>query len=186
MKKWIVILISLIILFGCSPKPEQLQPLVDQTLTALPTRTTYPTNTPYSTYTPMPTYTLMPTYTPLPTYTKAPTLTQIVKVVTATETSTPLYTATITNTATSTATQTATSDPLKAPRGNGFYLVGTEIAPGVWDSDGSGDRCYWEVSNAQGDIISNHFGLAGGTAYVPSSAFQVLFEDCGTWTWLQP
>ena len=128
----------------------------------------------------------MPTYTPLPTYTKAPTSTQIVKIVTATETSTPLYTPTITNTATSTATLTATLDFLKTPIGDGFYLVGSEVAPVVWDSDGTGDSCYWEVTNTKGDIISNHFGLAGGTAYIPSNAFQVSFEDCGIWTWLQP
>lgn len=182
MKKIVTLLCLLVLLGACSSSKELSPEDIQETISAgiAQTQFAYPTYTPNSTYTPM------PTYTPLPTYTKVPTLTQVVKVVTATETSTPLYTATITNTATSTATQTATSDPLKAPRGNGFYLVGSEIAPGVWDSDGSGDRCYWEVSNAQGDIISNHFGQAGGTAYVPSSAFQVWFDDCGTWTWLQP
>ena len=178
MKKWIIVFVSLYILFGCTPKPDQLQPLIEQTLTAIPTATMSPTNTPF------PTFTLLPTYTPARTQT--PNVIIQTVVVIASETPTQLYTPTITNTATSTSTLTPTLDPLKTPRGNGFYLIGVEIAPGVWDSDGTGDGCYWKVTNAEGKTLDNHYGLAGGAAYLPSTAFQVLFEDCGTWTWLQP
>lgn len=90
----------------------------------------------------------------------------------------PMERPTITNTATSTATLTPTLDSLKAPRGDGFYRVDSEFAPGVWDSDGTSDSCYWEVSNRLGDIICNYFGLAEGTAHIPSGAFQVLFQRC--------
>jgi len=111
--------------------------------------------------------------------------------VTPTYTHTPLYTATITNTPTMTLTPTntvpptTTLDPLKKDKGAGFYLVGVDIAPGVWRSNGTADDCYWSVTKKNGDIIDNHFGMAGGTIYISPTAFQVeLLEECGTWTWL--
>jgi len=128
--------------------------------------------------TPLPTYTLYPTQTPNPTYTPE------YIIVTATNTSTPEYTATITLTPTETATPTNTPDVTKMDKTDGFYLVGSEIAPGIWRSNGTQDDCYWEISTATGDIISNHFGMAGGTMFVPSSGFQVMLEDCGTWTFI--
>ena len=179
MKKVIIILFVFMLFSSCTPKPEQIQPYVEQTLADWPTQTAYPTQTANPTNTPY------PTYTALPTYTKMPTTTPVVKIVTATSTATPIYTPTNTLPPTATATITPTADPLKQSRGDGIYLVGVEIAPGVWDSNGTGDSCYWEVSTATGDIISNHFGAAGGTAYVPPTAFQVWFSDCGIWTWLQ-
>ena len=179
MKKLFLILIVLFLIASCTPKPEQIQPYLEQTLSQWPTQTAYPTQTANPTNTPY------PTYTALPTYTKMPTTTPVIKIVTATSTSTPVYTPTETLPPTATPTITPTADLLKQPKGDGFYIVGVEIAPGVWDSNGTGDSCYWEVSTATGDIINNHFGLAGGTAYVPATAFQVRFSDCGTWTWLQ-
>lgn len=168
MKKIIVALLTILAFSSCAPKPEEIASIVNQTLTA------NPTSTAYSTYTPYPTLTPVNTYTP------------IYKVVTATNTPTPKYTATETNTPTITPTTTPTIDPLKKARGNGFYLIGVDIAPGVWRSNGNGDDCYWSVTRGNGDIIDNHFGMAGGTAYLPSSGFQVQFEDCGTWEWLSP
>ena len=179
MNRIVSIIIVLFLIAGCTPKPEQIQPYVEQTLSEWPTQTAYPT------YTANPTNTPYPTYTAFPTYTKMPTATPVIKIVTATYTATPIYTPTNTLPPTATATLTPTADPLKQSRGDGIYLVGVEIAPGVWDSNGTGDSCYWEVSTASGDIINNHFGLAGGTAYIPPTAFQVMFQDCGTWTWLQ-
>lgn len=105
--------------------------------------------------------------------------------ITPTFTPTPKFTPTITLTPTITSSPTKTPDPLKAPKKDGFYLVGVDIAPGVWRSDGSGDSCYWEVSASDGDILANHFGMSGGTAYIAPNAFQVRFEDCGTWTFIQ-
>ena len=109
----------------------------------------------------------------------------VYKEITQTLTATPQYTPTITNTPLPTNTLTPTIDPLKKPKGDGFYLVGVDIAPGVWRSKGTGDDCYWEVTQADGDIIDNHFGMAGGTAYIPVNGFQVRFEDCGTWEFVQ-
>jgi len=91
MKRFFAIVALMIILSACTPKPEQVQPYVDQTLTAYPTQTSYPTNTPYPTFTQLPTYTKVPTYTPIikivtPTFTLAPTSTS-----TPTPTNTPEY-----------------------------------------------------------------------------------------------
>lgn len=162
------LIIAIALLSACAPKPEAIALVVNQTLTANPTSTAYPTYTPY------------PSLTPENTYTP------IIKLVTATFTPTPIYTPTETSTPTITPTMTATIDKQKAPHNSGFYLIGVTIAPGVWLSNGTGDGCYWAVTRKDGGIIDNHFGMAGGTAYIPSYGFQVQFEDCGTWTWLSP
>ena len=91
MKRLLFVIVVICVLTACTPKPEQISPYVDQTLTALPTRTNYPTNTSFPTYTPLPTYTKVPTYTPIikivtPTNTLAPTSTK-----TPTPTNTPEY-----------------------------------------------------------------------------------------------
>lgn len=167
MKKLYVLLIVVVFLASCAPKPEQIAPYVDQTLAAWPTQTAYPTLTPEN------------TYTPYPTYTPAKTSTAIIKIVTPTFTASPVYTPTITF------TPTATIDPLKKVHNPGMYLVGVDIAPGVWRNDGTGDNCYWEITTKTGDIINNHYGLAGGTMYVSATSYQVRVDpECGKWTWL--
>ncbi|HRF71764.1 MAG TPA: hypothetical protein PL117_03250 [Accumulibacter sp.] len=146
----------------------------------------------------------LPSLTPRPTYTPAPTIaievvvevTRLVEI-TQTFTPTPLYTPTITPTATDTQPPTNTPDKtqtalaqvearLRNPKGDGFYLVGVDIAAGIWRSTGTEDDCYWAVTDRTGDILDNHFGMAGGTAYVSASAFQVQFEDCGRWEFVSP
>jgi len=120
----------------------------------------------------------------------------VVQIITATfppNTATPEFTPTITDTpgpptATVDVSALATKQAeakLKGERGDGFYLVNVDIAPGVWRNDGSAADCYWSVNTATGDIINNHFGQAGGTAFIPVDAFQVQFKGCGSWTWLQ-
>ena len=69
---------------------------------------------------------------------------------------------------------------------DGFYLVNVDIAPGVWRSPSGSDNCYWATTDKQGNILDNHFGMSGGTAYIPASAFQVEFKDCGDWTFISP
>jgi len=167
-------LIVLALLSACTPKPEQLAPYIEQTVQAIPTHTAYPTNTPYA------------THTAYPTYTKPPTTTPIIKLVTPTYTFTPIYTATATIPPTETPKPSPTPDPLKTNKKPGIYLVNVTIAPGVWLSLGTGNNCYWEITTRTGDIINNHFGMAGGTCYIPPSAFQVTFKaNCGDWQFLE-
>jgi hypothetical protein len=136
-------------------------------------------------FTKVPTNTAYPTHTDLPTLTPLPTYTPKIVIVTPTATITPKLTSTITNTPTETLPPSPTSDLTKTDKHPGFYLVGEEIAPGVWRSLGSSNSCYWAITSKTGSILNNHFGMAGGTMYIPQSGFQVeLDRDCGNWTYL--
>lgn len=104
--------------------------------------------------------------------------------VTVTPTQPPLYTPTITLTPTETPIPSPTLDPLKQAKRDGFYLVGIDIAPGVWRSTPGHDGCYWSITTKTGSIVDNHFGMSGGTCYISPSAYQVEFNDCGEWSWL--
>jgi hypothetical protein len=185
----LILILSCTILSGCAPSPEEIQLAVNQTEMSW---TPIPSNTPFPTYTPFYTYTPFPTYTNVPTV--AIEITRIV-MVTPTHTATPLYTPTITSTPTVTPTrtptpnvaQTATASAwarLISPKGDGFYLINIDIAPGIWRSTGTEDGCYWAVTDRYGNIIDNHYGMSGGTAYIPPTGYQVEFDDCGIWEYL--
>lgn len=68
--------------------------------------------------------------------------------------------------------------------GSGVYLVGEDIKPGTYRSDGG--RCYWaRLSGTSGEfehIIAND--NVEGTAYVTIATSDVAFETsrCGEWT----
>jgi len=180
MKKFIIMSFFIVLLSACC-SIEKFQPTIefrvqqgidDGILATVEKFTDVPT------YTPFPTHTAFPSLTPMPTYTPK------IIVVTATYTPTPLFTATNTIPPSETFTPTFTPDFRTKDREDGFYLVNIDIAPGIWRSTGTQDNCYWEISDKFGDIIDNHFGLAGGTMYVSSSAYQVMLDDCGTWVYL--
>lgn len=173
------LIMLMVLMVSCGPTPEQIAVPMYATMTAYPSASPYPTYTLQPTFTLFPTQTSYPTLTPYPTYTSEPTQTPKIMVVTATLSPTPLESPTITN------TPTATPDPTMSDKTGGFYLVGTDIAPGVWRSNGTGEGCYWSVTTKTGDIIDNHFGKAGGTMYVPATGFQVELNDkCGTWVYM--
>lgn len=76
-------------------------------------------------------------------------------------------------------------DVTKTGKSYGFYLVGSEIAPGNWRNSGNSDGCYWAITDSKGEIIENFIGMTGGTMYVPTSAYQVQLEkECGMWEYL--
>lgn len=65
---------------------------------------------------------------------------------------------------------------------SGKYLVGKTAQPGTWQSQGeSVEDCYWEVSDAQGNILANNFiSIAPQfTIYVPPTAAGFTVEGCG-------
>jgi len=163
-KKIMLVSFSFVLLFlvACQPTAEQIAVPVEQTIQAIPTQTSFPTYTPYPTQTPW------------------------IVIVTQTNTPTPLFTPTNTLVPTATIPPTATLSPLKTNKGPGFYLVGIDIAPGVWRSLGSGNDCYWSITDKFGGIINNHFGMAGGTMYIAVQSYQVQLDpECGTWTFMQ-
>jgi hypothetical protein len=135
MKPAYYLVVFALILVACAPYPSQVQKVIAQTQAVW---TSIPTNTPYPTFTPFPTYTAFPTYTHEPTI--AVEVTRIV-MVTPTYTFTPRYTPTITSTRTNTFTPTKTPNAtqtaetlllanLRADKGDGYYLVNIDIAPG--------------------------------------------------------
>lgn len=162
-----------------------------------PPPTVAPTQTAAATYTPY------PTYTPAPTQTNAPAVVitvmvreTVIRFVTVTPTKTPIASPTETLVPSETPlpsetpdrAQTATAKAFAAltePRGNGIFLVNVDIAPGVWRNNGSGDQCYWKRSKVNGDIIDNHFGQAGGTIFIARTDFQIEFNGCGRWDYIQ-
>lgn len=70
---------------------------------------------------------------------------------------------------------------LREAKSDGFWTVGEEIAPGTWESQGSGDGCYWARLDSEQGIIDNHFGNAGGRITIRSSDAEVEFNGCGQW-----
>ncbi len=74
---------------------------------------------------------------------------------------------------------------LTAPKGDGFYLVGIDIAPGRWESTGEDTGCYWQREDREGDIRDNHYGNAGGTVTILDDDFQIEFNDCGTFEYVE-
>lgn len=188
-----------------------------ETSTAYPTYTALPSLTPYATYTAQPTNTAYPTYTIAPTKTAEPTATRSSVrrgTVTATVTPFPTYTPFPTMTAYPTYTVlpsltpnatytaqptpepqviwqivTATNDPnvLKADKKDGFYLVGVDIAPGIWtiQPDASYTKCYWKLTDRRNQIIRNYLGTAGGSIFIDDTMLQLEIQNCGTLEFVQ-
>jgi hypothetical protein len=77
-----------------------------------------------------------------------------------------------------------TADP-SAPFGQGTYVIGVDVAPGMWRSSG-GTTCYWQrmsgFSGSFSEIIANE--NAGESTIVTIGATDKAFTStrCGTWT----
>lgn len=166
MKKVVLLIILVITFTACAPSQETIEKAVSETLQAIPT------------FTFQPTYTIPPSQTP-----KIVIETKIV-MVTVTPTPTPEFTPTPSQTPTITNTPEPEN---KKNRQAGFYLIPSEMSPGVWRSSNKDtNSCYWSITTATGDIIDNHFGMGGGTMYIPQSAYQVQLEpECGFWEFIQ-
>jgi hypothetical protein len=169
----IIAFLATIFLCACAPSPQAIQTVIAKTQAAwtpVPTQTAYPTHTAY------PTYTLQPTIviTKFVTITFTPSL-EFTPTKTGTPTITPNYHATST---------AATLAAMKKNKEDGNYLVGVDIAPGVWRNSGTSEPCYWETDTRTGTIIRNYFGAGGGTAYIGPTDFIFHSDGCGTWTFL--
>lgn len=70
---------------------------------------------------------------------------------------------------------------------DGTFLVGIEVRPGTWRSDG-GDACYWErlsaTSGDSGDIIENLHNPGPQVVTIAASDNAFTTQGCGTWHWL--
>lgn len=70
------------------------------------------------------------------------------------------------------------------PKGNGTYLVGTQIATGHWTSSAGSSGCYWERLDAGGRILDNHFGVSGGYIHIWPTDHSVRFSRCGEFVYV--
>jgi hypothetical protein len=82
----------------------------------------------------------------------------------------------------------AAGGALDADRANGKlvytgkYLVGKDVVPGTWQSQGDKvENCYWEISDAQGNILANNFISVAPqfTIIIPASAAGFTVKGCG-------
>lgn len=77
-----------------------------------------------------------------------------------------------------TASQTANFDA-------GTFIVGTDIAPGTWRSNGSGTGCYWarqkSFSGKISDVIANYFGSASAVVTISPTDVGFTSSGCGSW-----
>lgn len=71
-----------------------------------------------------------------------------------------------------------------APKRDGFYVVGADIAPGLWMSTGTGSKCYWARQNITQDILDNEFSYPGGAVLIRPDDFEFYTNGCGVWTML--
>jgi hypothetical protein len=171
--KFIALFFATCFMTACAPSIRAIQTAIAGTQAAwtpIPSQTARPTQTAYFTYTPQPTI-------------------FITKIVTETFTPTLLFTPTKTGTPTITpnynASKTASALALmKQNKEDGNYLIGVDIAPGIWRNNSIGDYCYWERLTRTGDIIDNYLGAGGGTAYISPSDFAFRSERCGIWTFI--
>jgi hypothetical protein len=68
--------------------------------------------------------------------------------------------------------------------GDGIWLVGDDIAPGVYQAQGSGSSCYWARLNSSDgfNVNANHFGSAKVSVEIRSSDWAFETSGCGSWT----
>jgi hypothetical protein len=102
----------------------------------------------------------------------------------------PSHTATTTVTSTLPVTQpvtvTYTPPPPPGPKTtistNGTYVVGTDIAPGTYRTNG-GTGCYWArlKSLDTGDVIDNNVSDGPQVVQILPSDAAFITRDCGTW-----
>jgi hypothetical protein len=82
---------------------------------------------------------------------------------------------------------TATELTATAPHGDGLYLVGVDIEPGLWRSTASDQRfCYWARRKYDGVILASYYGLPGGDLLVSSTDYEVELDGCGIWIHVGP
>ncbi|HLH73918.1 MAG TPA: hypothetical protein VKX96_11600 [Chloroflexota bacterium] len=68
---------------------------------------------------------------------------------------------------------------------DGVYIVGVDIAPGTWRSQGA-TACYWErratFSGLTGDIIANDNTTSAAVVTISSTDKGFKSDGCGSWT----
>ncbi len=68
--------------------------------------------------------------------------------------------------------------------GDGLYIVGDDIKPGTYKSDG-GEGCYWERQSKGGEIIDNDLSNGSTVVTVRASDFSLKVSRCAPFTLAQ-
>ncbi|MBF6163274.1 hypothetical protein IU486_00610 [Streptomyces gardneri] len=90
------------------------------------------------------------------------------------------------------ATATAAAEPANTMPHDGVYLVGVDIAPGVWEAPGASDPAYacdwrrlWKVegdnTNMQYIIANNYTRLSPVRVEIEPTDVGFKTENCGPW-----
>lgn len=69
---------------------------------------------------------------------------------------------------------------MQEPKGDGYYLIGVEIASGVWETANGSDSCYWALLDNNQETLKNHFGPSGGTINLAGNYYELEIKNCGT------
>ena len=104
----------------------------------------------------------------------------------ATETATATVTETLTATptviktiATQTHVVTVTFTPAAVTAfGDGTFIVGREVRPGLYHTDPQGSQCYWEADDSGGNILDNN-NIDGPTTITVRSSWYSLTTNGG-------
>jgi hypothetical protein len=66
---------------------------------------------------------------------------------------------------------------------DGTYRVGTDIAPGTYQTTTNSSGCYWDRTDANGGTIANNFVTGAPQVRVTISSSDTGFhsDHCGTW-----
>lgn len=74
---------------------------------------------------------------------------------------------------------------ISAPKGDGFYRVGAEIAPGKWHSTGNSDNCFYDISPSRSNRNDVHYGVAGGVVTIDKDDSFAELKRCGQWKYIE-
>lgn len=91
-----------------------------------------------------------------------------------------------------TSTPKPTEDLTKFDKGDGSYMVGSEIAPGIWRSSGgsTSEQCALTIKTFSGDLDNITYELPGASIRIPEGQYIVYIgggsgNKC-TWSFLMP
>lgn len=75
------------------------------------------------------------------------------------------------------------------PHGDGMYVVGVEIAPGLWRSIRTPDMdterfCYFSRRKYDGVLLGSYYGLPGPNLLIRPGDYEVEMDGCGMWVYM--
>lgn len=85
---------------------------------------------------------------------------------------------TVTMTPTVTVTTTYTPVPATAFSGDGEYLIGSDVQPGTYRSEGNDGTCYADTEDSSGNVDAQEIGSGQIILVVSARDYRVDVRDC--------